>query len=147
MEKKTVKHKREEQVTPEVQYRMDDLGMKSWRNNVGGCWQSSTQPIVNKDAMGRVESVVLIRPQWVRYGLKVGSADRIGHKTMVIGPEHVGKKIAVFVSAEMKASDGQADPEQVDWMHNRIADGCIAFIARGPEDVPDMWVFPNGELV
>ncbi|MEN9767466.1 MAG: hypothetical protein RLZZ32_1426 [Cyanobacteriota bacterium] len=53
-----------------------------WRNNTGAL----------KDARG----------QLVRYGLCPGSPDRVGLRTIIVTPEMVGKKIAVFAAIEVK---------------------------------------------
>ena len=41
---------------------------------------------------------------WITYGLKVGSSDNIGWRSIIISEDMIGKKIAVFVSAESKTS-------------------------------------------
>ena len=79
----------------------------------------------------------------VHYGLKKGSADWIGVMPLTIRPEHVGKKIGVFVSIETKTLKGKMSPDglQDEWLENRIDDGCIALVARRPEDIPTKWEF------
>lgn len=68
-------------------------GVKLWRNNVGATY----------DASGR----------FIRFGLandspqmnrNVKSADLIGVRPVLIGPEHVGHIIGQFVSREVKAA-------------------------------------------
>lgn len=66
-------------------------GQRLWRNN-NGCWKND-------------------KGQWVRYGLgntseKINevmkSSDYIGIKTVIITADMIGKKIGMFIAAEMK---------------------------------------------
>ncbi len=61
---------------------------------------------------------------------------------ITITPDMVGKRIGVFLSVETKATT-KATEEQKKWMANVIERGGIAVIARGPEDIPDRWVFSD----
>ena len=63
-----------------------------WRNNVG----------VLQDSRGN----------HVRYGLAVGSPDLIGLQCVTIGPEHVGRRLAVFVGIEVKDERGKLSESQ-----------------------------------
>ena len=70
----------------------------------------------------------------VTFGLARGSADLIGWRTITIGPEHVGQRIAVFTSIEVKTPTGRVTPQQHAWLSVVLAAGGIAGIARS---VPD----------
>ena len=70
----------------------------------------------------------------VTFGLAKGSADLIGWRTITIGPEHVGQRIAVFTSIEVKTPTGRVSPQQHAWLSVVLAAGGIAGIARS---VPD----------
>ena len=70
----------------------------------------------------------------VTFGLARGSADLIGWRTITIGPEHVGQRIAVFTSIEVKTPTGRVSPQQHAWLSVVLAAGGIAGIARS---VPD----------
>lgn len=72
--------------------RASALGYRLFRNNTG----------VLRDANGR----------YVAYGLCVGSSDLIGWRSIVVGPEHVGQRLAVFVAVEAKVGRNQPTPEQ-----------------------------------
>ncbi len=70
----------------------------------------------------------------VAFGLARGSADLIGWRTVVVTPEMVGKRIAVFTSIEVKTPTGRIAPAQQNWLHAvRIAGGC-AGVARSVSD-------------
>ena len=70
----------------------------------------------------------------VTFGLAKGSGDLIGWRTITIGPEHVGQRIAVFTSIEVKTPTGRVSPQQHAWLSVVLAAGGIAGIARS---VPD----------
>ena len=70
----------------------------------------------------------------VTFGLARGSADLIGWRTITIGPEHVGQRIAVFTSIEVKTPTGRVSSFQQSWLEAVLAAGGIAGIARS---VPD----------
>lgn len=114
----------ENDIANQVRIACGKLGIKLWRNMVG--YDDKIQ-----------------RP----YGLKKGSADWIGVMPLVIQPHHIGQVVGVFVSIETKTLKGKMSPDgtQDEWLENRLNDGCIALVARRPEDVPDpqKWQFPR----
>jgi hypothetical protein len=84
-----------------------------WRNNVGAL----------RDQRG----------QLVRYGLCPGSSDLIGYRTIVITPDMVGQRLAVFAAVEVK---DQAAPTEQQQAFIRLIEqaGGLAGVARS---VPD----------
>lgn len=70
----------------------------------------------------------------VQFGLARGSADLIGWRTLVVTPEMVGQRIAVFTSIEVKTERGRIRPEQQAWIGCVQAAGGIAGIARSIAD-------------
>ena len=70
----------------------------------------------------------------VTFGLAKGSADLIGWRTVVVTPEMVGQRIAVFTSLEIKTATGRLSPAQTHWIHAVRSAGGIAGVARS---VPD----------
>lgn len=70
----------------------------------------------------------------VQFGLARGSADLIGWRTMVITPEMVGQRIAVFTSLEIKTPTGRLAPAQRHWLHAVHQAGGIAGVARSVGD-------------
>ena len=89
--------------------------VRLWRNNVGRLPDPRT---------GRL----------VSFGLAPGSADLIGWRTMVITPDMVGQRVAVFCSVEVKAPRGRLRPDQAAWLAAVQAAGGIACVARSPEE-------------
>ena len=70
----------------------------------------------------------------VQFGLARGSADLIGWRTVVITPEMVGQRIAVFTSLEIKTPTGRLAPAQRHWLHAVHQAGGIAGVARSVSD-------------
>lgn len=66
----------------------------------------------------------------VQFGLARGSADLIGWRTVVVTPEMVGTKLAVFTSIEVKTPTGRLTPAQQAWLGVVRAAGGIAGVAR-----------------
>ena len=104
-------------------------GVKLFRNNVGAL----------ADKTGR----------FVRYGLAndsaaqnatIKSGDLIGIRGVLVGPEHVGHMMGIFVSREMKAPGWQytgTDREvaQLNWINLINSCGGDAAFATGPEGI------------
>ena len=70
----------------------------------------------------------------VTFGLARGSADLIGWRTITIGPEHVGQRIAVFTSIEVKTPTGRVSSFQQSWHQAVLAAGGFSGIARSVSD-------------
>ena len=70
----------------------------------------------------------------VQFGLARGSADLIGWRTVVVTPEMVGQRIAVFTSIEVKTSTGRLTPAQHNWLGAVRSAGGIAGVARSVTD-------------
>ncbi len=74
----------------------------------------------------------------VTFGLAKGSADLIGWRTVVVTPEMVGQRIAVFTSLEIKTPSGRVAPAQQHWLQAVRTAGGIAGIARSVRDSEDI---------
>lgn len=70
----------------------------------------------------------------VQFGLARGSADLIGWRTIVVTPDMVGQRIAVFTSLEIKTSTGRLTPAQHNWQAAVRSAGGIAGVARSVGD-------------
>lgn len=111
-----------------------------FRLNTGKGWVSGLGPKgVHRLKNGSVE-VQAPRPIALGFGLVtgapvVGAGDLIGWTTVVVTPEMVGTHVAVFTSAEVKATKGgRITAEQINWRDQVIAAGGIAVIANSPAD-------------
>lgn len=70
----------------------------------------------------------------ITYGLHPGSSDLIGFRTLTILPEHVGRRVAVFVGAEIKTESGRVRPNQLVWQSVVRNFGGIAEVLRSTDD-------------
>ena len=90
-------------------------GLQLFRNNTGKL----------KDVTGR----------WVTFGLAIGSGDLLGWRTVVVTPEMVGKKLAIFTSVEVKGPGKKLTPAQENWMREVRRAGGIADVVYSPDDL------------
>lgn len=104
-----------------------DPNVRLFRNNVGVGWQGRAHDNGNG-------SVVVMEPRRVKFGLCEGSSDLIGWRSMVITPEMVGKRVAVFVAVEVKRPRTKATNAQANFIDVVKAAGGIADVARDTLD-------------
>lgn len=72
----------------------------------------------------------------VRAGLDVdGSSDLIGWRSVIITPDMVGKKVAVFVACEVKTEKGRLSETQEKFINNVRAAGGIGLVQRGNQEI------------
>lgn len=67
-----------------------------------------------------------------------GASDLIGYKSVVITPDMLGKKIAVFAAIEIKTPTGRLTAEQNVFLQTIKSQGGIAFVARSAGDLFDL---------
>lgn len=106
------------------------------RNNVGQAWTGTIIKEWKKD--GDVY-ITLRSARRIAFGLVKGSGDYIGWKSVIITPEMVGKRVAIFTSAEGKTKDGVMSDEQNTWFRNVRDAGGIAMVIRSPDQKPTEW--------
>lgn len=104
------------------------------RNNVGEAWLGPSEYMhARKTVTLQPGDVVVRHAKRVKYGLAVGSCDLIGHTTLTIAPQHVGRDIAVFTAIECK--DGSAvTQEQLAFIALVRSMGGIAGVAESVRD-------------
>ena len=68
--------------------------------------------------------------KWVQFGLCKGSSDLIGFKEVVIDEAHIGQKLAVFTSIEVKTKSGKLSDMQHNWLQVVKNAGGITGVAR-----------------
>lgn len=75
--------------------------------------------------------------RYIIYGLCPGSADLIGWQTVTVTPDMVGRRVAVFLSVEVKGPKGVIADDQQNWLERVQAAGGIAIVARSADAVQD----------
>ena len=83
---------------------------------------------------------------YIKFGLAKGSGDLIGWHSLIVTEEMVGKRLAIFLSIEVKAPKGLTSKEQKIWEQIVNESGGIALIARSPEDVEDIFCLLKEKL-
>lgn len=114
-----------------------------WRNNVGTGWAGPATRVTagNLRAVAaglRPGDVVIRGGRPLHAGLCVGSSDLIGYRRMVVGPEHLGQRLAVFAAVEVKAERGRATAQQEAFLRQISSDGGRSGIARSIEDAKSL---------
>jgi len=109
--------------------------VRLFRNNVGVAYMGKAVTIQKPTAVRLEPGDVVIRgARRVKFGLHAGSADLVGWRTLLITPAMVGRKIAQFLSLEIKTRSGRVSEEQDQWAGVIIANGGRAEIVRSVDD-------------
>jgi|SRR5579883_2024633 len=64
----------------------------------------------------------------------VGYPDTTGWRSVIVSPEMLGHRLAIFVGIEWKSSTGRPTMEQEAWIHQMKKDGCLAGFARSVDE-------------
>jgi hypothetical protein len=105
--------------------------VRIFRNNVGNGY------------VGRVlerKPGYIVLKQWrrIQYGLDVGSSDLVGMKSVVVTPDMVGQRVAVFLSPEVKKPGEGLHGAQADWRDMVLAMGGIAGAVHSVEEAGEL---------
>lgn len=98
-----------------------------FRNNVALAW-------VGERGQHTAARLVLHNPRPLHAGLHVGSGDLVGWRTIMVTPDMVGQRLAVFVSIETKALRGKRATEQKNWAQQVREAGGLAGFARSVDE-------------
>lgn len=98
-------------------------GLITFRNNTGTGWQGKTE-------RGKFGALIIREPRPLDAGLCKGSADLIGWRSIVITPDMVGRRVAIFAAVEVKARSGRLTAEQRAFLEAVWRAGGIAGVAR-----------------
>lgn len=104
----------EQTVQQEIRLALSTGQSRVFRNNVGAI----------KDHTGRL----------VTFGLCKGSSDLIGWKSVIVTPDMVGKRVAIFLAVEVKGPKTPVRPEQTNFIERVRLAGGLAGIARSVTD-------------
>jgi hypothetical protein len=111
----------EQQTQQAIRLQLSRGDTRLWRNNSGTLYDRNGRP--------------------VQFGLCKGSSDLIGLRTVTIGPEHVGQRLAVFAAVEVKSATGRATPEQLAFIDVVQQMGGFAGVARSVDDAARILLF------
>lgn len=96
--------------------------VRLFRNNQGGAWLGK----VHRNPDG---SVLIREPYHIYYGLGTGTSDLIGLRSVVITPEMIGQRVAIFAAVEIKRPGKRGTPEQKKFIEVVKSLGGLAGIA------------------
>lgn len=110
-----------------------------WRNNVGTGWAGPATRVTAGNLRVVAQSlkpgdVVIRGGRLLHAGLCQGSSDLIGYRSLVVGPEHVGQRLAVFAAVEVKSATGRVSSEQRAFLDHVCKAGGCSGIARSVAD-------------
>jgi hypothetical protein len=125
----------ESPILRKAQISLGKFGAVLFRQNTGLGWVGK---LISKTA-GRV---TLDNARPLHAGLCKGSSDGIGWTPVVITPEMVGLKLAVFTAIEIKAGDTATTKEQKDFLAAVSFAGGMAMILREGDDASQLARFP-----
>lgn len=116
----------ETDIQREVMLALSTPSSRLWRNNVGQAWQG-------KIHRQTPDTITLLYPRPIKFGLAEGSSDLIGIRAMVITPDMVGRTIGVFTAIETKAKKAPTD-QQARFIGTIRGLGGLAGVARSVVD-------------
>jgi hypothetical protein len=109
--------------------------VRVFRNNVGTAYMGKAFTIKQAGVIRLFPGDVVIRgARRVKFGLHKGSGDLIGWRSVLITPAMVGRRIAQFLSAEVKTPKGRATAEQTQWAQVVNNHGGCAGVVRSVDD-------------
>lgn len=126
---------KESDVTNPILKAASKLGARLFRQNTGRGWVGET---VRKTA----DAITLKDPRPLHAGLCVGSSDVIGWTPVVITPEMVGARVAVFTALEVKTGRVPTTQEQRDFIAAVLNAGGIAGVVRSTEEAVGLILAP-----
>ncbi len=116
-----------------------DIGSRNdvriFRNNVGTAYMGEATNIQRPvTVMLQPGDVVIRNARRVKFGLHSGSGDLIGWRSLLITPAMIGKRIAQFLSVEIKTQRGRVSEEQMTWAKVVNKSGGCAGVVRSEVD-------------
>lgn len=109
--------------------------VRLWRNNVGLGWTGAATKIQRRGLVAVEPGDVVVRnARPLHAGLCVGSSDLIGYRSFLVGPEHVGQRVARFAAVEVKSATGRPSKEQTAFLNHVEGAGGVAGVTRSVED-------------
>lgn len=108
------------------------LGARLFRMNTGLAWVGS-RTVNNPDG-----SLTIFDPRPFKAGVK-GMSDATGWITVIVTPDMVGQKVAVYAAMEVKQGSGRLSPDQRAFGDAVIQAGGRFVVAREDADVAGLF--------
>ena len=110
--------------------RMPDVRL--FRNNRGVAWMGQ---VIHRDA----ETLTLMHPRPVEFGLTNGASDLIGLKRVLVTADMIGGVVAIFCAGEVKRPKVKVPEHQRNFVDFVNTFGGIAGVVRSPDDAVDLF--------
>ena len=96
-----------------IALKASEHGARLWRNNTAKGWAGKSV-VITESGQARVMpgDVLVHSARRLHAGLCVGSSDLIGLTPVLITEQHIGKTLAVFTAAEVKAGTNLTGAQQ-----------------------------------
>jgi hypothetical protein len=112
-----------------------NVGARVFRNSVGVMYQGEAVRATHECKVTLHPGDVVVRKaRTVRAGLCVGSSDAIGWRSLVVTPDMVGRRVAIFAAAETKSERGRLTDEQANFLRQVEHAGGIALECRDVDE-------------
>lgn len=117
--------------------RLPGSAARLFRNNIAVGWVGKSRRLrPGETYRAQGGEVIITDPRPLHAGLIKGSGDAVGWTTVVVTPDMVGQRLAVFTSVETKVPvTGRMSPEQRTWHGQVTAAGGYSVIARSEADL------------
>lgn len=114
-------------------------GAVALRNNVGTGWLGRSKWLkAGERYVAHGDEIVIQQPRPLHAGLHRGSADLIGWRTITITADMIGKRVAVFLSAETKSATGRLSADQKNWLQQVNGAGGIGIVCRSADEFTEL---------
>jgi len=114
--------------------------VRLFRNSVGEAW-------VGRTAQHTGDTITLLNPRRVTFGLCPGAADLIGIRRIVVTEEMLGQTIGQLVALEEKTATGRARDDQRRFLDAMRRMGALAEVSRSADHAHALLTAPLGQLV
>lgn len=106
-------------------------GASVFRNNTGQGWAGKSFSLsAGQVYRARGGERVILDARPLRAGLTTGSSDIIGFTTVVVTPEMVGARVAIFTAPEVKDGTGRPSKDQTNFLDHVRRGGGFAGVVR-----------------
>lgn len=103
-----------------------------FRNNIGQAYQGKATRL-------RDGSVMIRNPQVVKYGVGgPGGSDTIGWQSVIVTPDMVGQRVAIFSAVEVKHGRGKPTELQIAFIDTVLRHGGRAGIAYSEDEAKEI---------
>ncbi len=125
----------ESNITNLIMKAASKLGDRLFRVNTGMAWVGQPlKGIIGQTVRLMPGDIVLRHARPIRMGLVNGGSDLIGWRSVIITPDMVGKKLAIFLAPEIKTATGRLRPEQHNFIRVVNEAGGKAFVCRSADE-------------